>query len=144
MIGKSLRGFQSGGVSELFKRHNIDKHLSKSMKKTTQYLLLAACALGVVAWSSAVAAGPAAPASSMPSDCSGLDLTAVANTNTNGIPDRLKTCPVSGEKLNGDMGAPYVFSYQGQEIKLCCKGCKKDFDKNPAKYVKLIRAADKP
>jgi YHS domain-containing protein len=57
-------------------------------------------------------------------------------------PDRLTTCPVSGDKL-GEMGKPYVFVYQGQEIKLCCSGCKKDFDKDPAKYVAKIRAADK-
>lgn len=57
-------------------------------------------------------------------------------------PDQLKTCPVSGEKL-GEMGKPLIFTYQGQEVKLCCSGCKKDFDKDPAKYIKLIRAADK-
>ena len=57
-------------------------------------------------------------------------------------PDLLTTCPVSGDKL-GEMGKPYVFVYQGQEIKLCCSGCKKDFDKEPAKYVAKIRAADK-
>ena len=26
-------------------------------------------------------------------------------------PDLLKTCPVSGEKLGGDMGKPFVFVY---------------------------------
>jgi len=57
-------------------------------------------------------------------------------------PDLLTTCPVSGDKL-GEMGKPYIFVYQGQEIKLCCSGCKKDFDKTPAKYVAKIRAADK-
>ena len=56
-------------------------------------------------------------------------------------PDKLATCPVSGEKL-GEMGNPYVFVYQGQEVKLCCSGCKKDFDKDLAKYLKKIRAAD--
>jgi YHS domain-containing protein len=58
-------------------------------------------------------------------------------------PDLLKTCPVSGDKL-GDMGKPYVFIYQGQEVKLCCPDCKAEFDKDPAKYIKKIRAADKP
>ena len=58
-------------------------------------------------------------------------------------PDLLTTCPVSGDKL-GEMGKPYVFVYQGQEVKLCCSSCKQDFDKNPDKYMKLIRAADKP
>ena len=57
-------------------------------------------------------------------------------------PDKLTTCPVSGEKL-GEMGKPYIFVYQGQEVKLCCSGCKKDFDKDPAKYLKKIREADK-
>jgi len=33
----------------------------------------------------------------------------------------------------------YVFIYQGQEIKLCCKNCKKDFDKDPKKFTaKLV------
>ncbi|MEY2466161.1 MAG: hypothetical protein QOD03_682 [Verrucomicrobiota bacterium] len=58
-------------------------------------------------------------------------------------PDTLTTCPVSGDKLGGDMGAPYVFEYKGQEVKLCCKSCKKDFDKSPAKYIKKIEAGDK-
>jgi len=112
------------------------------MKKTTRYLLLAACVFGVSAWAgTAAAADCSMPGMSGMSCCS--TTTTVAATNTNGIPDLLKTCPVSGEKLDGDMGAPYVFSYKGQEVKLCCKGCKKDFDKNPDKYLKLIRAADK-
>jgi len=75
--------------------------------------------------------------------CSGAAFTAIAQTSTNAIPDLLPTCPVSGDKLGGDMGAPFVFVYKGQEVKLCCKSCKKDFDKNPDKYLKLIRAADK-
>ncbi|MFO1476968.1 MAG: hypothetical protein U1F98_10000 [Verrucomicrobiota bacterium] len=57
-------------------------------------------------------------------------------------PDKLETCPVSGDKL-GEMGKPFVFTYKDREVKLCCKHCKKDFDKDPAKYIKLIEAADK-
>ena len=61
-------------------------------------------------------------------------------------PYTLKTCPVSGDKLGGDMGDPFVFVYKdkkikddvGREIKLCCKSCKKDFDKEAAKFVKQI------
>jgi YHS domain-containing protein len=53
----------------------------------------------------------------------------------------LKTCPVSGDKL-GEMGDPYVFEFQGREIKLCCKACLKDFKKNSAKYLKKIEAAE--
>ena len=56
-------------------------------------------------------------------------------------PDKLTTCPVSGDKL-GEMGKPFTFEYKGQEVKLCCKNCKKDFDKEPDKYMKKIRAAD--
>jgi YHS domain-containing protein len=47
------------------------------------------------------------------------------------------TCVVSGDKL-GEMGKPVVFEYKGQEIKLCCKACRKDFDKDPAKYLKKL------
>lgn len=50
------------------------------------------------------------------------------------------TCMVSGEKL-GEMGKPVAFVYQGQEIKLCCKSCRKDFDKDPAKYLKKLSEA---
>jgi YHS domain-containing protein len=55
-------------------------------------------------------------------------------------PDLLTTCPVSGDKL-GEMGKPYVFVYQGQEVKLCCPDCKTEFDKDPAKYLKKIQDA---
>lgn len=67
---------------------------------------------------------------------------AVSSASPPPVPDLLTTCPVSGEKL-GSMGKPVVFVYQGQEVKLCCPSCKDDFDKDPAKYMKLIRAADK-
>ncbi len=53
-------------------------------------------------------------------------------------PYPLDTCVVSGEKFGGMMGKPYVFIYQGQEIKLCCKDCRKKFDKDPAKYLKKL------
>jgi YHS domain-containing protein len=56
-------------------------------------------------------------------------------------PDLLTTCPVSGDKLGGDMGKPYVMVYQGQEVKFCCPMCKADFDKDPAKYLKKIQDA---
>ena len=54
-----------------------------------------------------------------------------------------KTCLVSDEKLGGDMGEPYVFEYKDREVKLCCKDCRKDFDKNPAKYIKKLETAEK-
>jgi YHS domain-containing protein len=57
-------------------------------------------------------------------------------------PYTLKTCIVSGSKLDS-MGKPYVFTYKGQEFKLCCGGCKADFDKDPAKFVKKLAEAEK-
>ncbi len=52
-------------------------------------------------------------------------------------PYPLEKCIVSDEKL-GEMGKPYVFTHEGREIKLCCKSCLKDFNKEPAKYLKKI------
>lgn len=57
-------------------------------------------------------------------------------------PYPLKTCVVSGEKLDS-MGKPYVFTNGNQEIKLCCKDCLKDFKKEPAKYTKKIEEANR-
>ena len=56
-------------------------------------------------------------------------------------PYTLKTCVVSGDKL-GEMGKPFVYEYKGREIKFCCKGCLKDFNKDPAKYIKKIEEAE--
>ena len=38
-------------------------------------------------------------------------------------PYPLTTCVTDGEKL-GSMGKLYVFTHEGREIKLCCKGCR--------------------
>jgi YHS domain-containing protein len=70
------------------------------------------------------------------------DTNSAGSATANPQPDLLTTCPVSGGKL-GEMGKPLVFVYQGQEVKLCCGGCKSTFDKDPAKYIKKIRSADK-
>lgn len=58
-------------------------------------------------------------------------------------PYPLKKCIVSDEEIGGGDMKPYVFNYKGQEIKLCCKDCKKDFMKDPDKYMKKIAAAEK-
>ncbi|MEI8289331.1 MAG: hypothetical protein WCH99_07645 [Verrucomicrobiota bacterium] len=104
------------------------------MKKTNLFILVAAGAFGVMALATKLTGAPACCAASM------TEATPMADAKAK--PDLLATCPVSGEKL-GEMGKPLVFTYQDQEVKLCCKSCKKDFDKNPDKYIKLIRAADK-
>ena len=54
-------------------------------------------------------------------------------------PYPLKTCLVSGEGLNS-MGGPQTMVFK-QEIKFCCKGCVKDFKKDPLKYVAKLAAA---
>jgi hypothetical protein len=77
-------------------------------------------------------------------------LTGSADDSKKPKPYPLTTCVVSGEKLDGDMGKPYVFTYKdkkvkddaGREIKFCCKDCRKDFDKDPAKYIKKLEEAE--
>lgn len=49
----------------------------------------------------------------------------------------LDVCIVSGEKL-GSMGDPIVIVHEGQEVKFCCKGCKPDFEKEPAKFLSKL------
>lgn len=59
-------------------------------------------------------------------------------------PYPLNTCIVTDEKLGADPDMkPYVFTHGDQEIKLCCKSCKKDFDKDPGKYVSKLAKAEK-
>lgn len=59
----------------------------------------------------------------------------------------LTNCVVSGDKLeDGDMGPPisYVYKQDGKPdrlVRLCCKGCVKDFNKSPEKYLKMIDEA---
>ena len=68
--------------------------------------------------------------------------TNLPDTSTTSLkPDLLTTCPVTGDAL-GNMGAPYVLVYKGQEVKFCCASCTNDFFKDPDKYMKIIRAAD--
>lgn len=56
----------------------------------------------------------------------------------------LETCLVSDEKLGADPDMkPFSFSHAGQEIKLCCKSCKKDFDKEPKKFMAKLEEETK-
>lgn len=57
-------------------------------------------------------------------------------------PYPLDYCVVSNEKL-GSMGKPVVFIYENQEIKLCCKECRKDFDAEPKKFLDKINNPSK-
>lgn len=91
----------------------------------------------VTAFAAAVLVGcekkePAAPA---PKDAPKTEAPKTgADAKTAAKPYPLEVCVVSGEKL-GSMGKPFVFVHQGQEIKLCCDGCKPDFEKEPAKFL---------
>jgi YHS domain-containing protein len=71
------------------------------------------------------------------------------NTNLPGSPAKvevkpypLKTCLVSGDNL-GEMGKPVTLTYQGQEMKFCCKDCVKTFKKDPDKWIKKLAEAQK-
>jgi YHS domain-containing protein len=55
----------------------------------------------------------------------------------------LKKCPVSGEAFGGDMGEPVDLVLAGRLVRLCCNACKKDLDKDPAKYIAAVDAARK-
>ena len=47
-----------------------------------------------------------------------------------------KTCPISGNPVNG---TDYVV-YKGKRYGICCKGCDEQFLKNPEKYIKALKA----
>ena len=52
-------------------------------------------------------------------------------------------CVVSDDKLDGDMGKAQDFIYRkagapDRLIRFCCKDCIKDFNKDPAKYLKTL------
>jgi hypothetical protein len=57
----------------------------------------------------------------------------------------LNSCLVSGDKFESGetMGPPRDFIYKeagkpDRLVRFCCKGCIKDFNKDPAKYLKII------
>ena len=54
----------------------------------------------------------------------------------------LKKCVVSGDPL-GEHGKAVKVTYKGTDVYLCCRDCKADFDKNPMKYVKMVKDAGK-
>lgn len=54
----------------------------------------------------------------------------------------LKKCVVSDEDL-GTMGKAVKVTHEGTDVYLCCKACTKDFQKEAAKYVAKVKAAEK-
>jgi YHS domain-containing protein len=69
----------------------------------------------------------------------------LAQADVAGIPKDypLKTCPVSKEVLGSDEMTPFKLVHDGTEVWLCCKSCKRKFDKDAAKYVQIVRDARK-
>ncbi|MDE1171757.1 MAG: hypothetical protein PW734_11215 [Verrucomicrobium sp.] len=59
----------------------------------------------------------------------------------------LTTCPVSGEKLDGDMGPAidYLYTAKGTDgkettrlVRFCCPSCLRKFKKDPAPTLKVL------
>lgn len=48
--------------------------------------------------------------------------------------EKQHTCPVSGDML-GTMGAPLKVAVKGQDVWLCCKGCKDQLLESPDEYL---------
>ena len=61
---------------------------------------------------------------------------AVIAKQTPGYP--MAACMVSGDKLGGDMGKPVDLVVGNRLVRFCCPDCVKDFNKNPAKFLKMI------
>ena len=72
----------------------------------------------------------------------GAGLLSAADAKDAGVPANypLKKCPVSDEALGG-MGKPVKVTHEGTDVYLCCKGCVKDFNKDPAKFTKAVKDA---
>ena len=60
-----------------------------------------------------------------------------------GVPKNypLKKCVVSDEVIGEGGMKPFKVTHEGTDVWLCCKSCKKDFDKDPAKYAGLVKDA---
>jgi len=53
----------------------------------------------------------------------------------------LDTCVVSGEQLGGSMGEPVDHVVANRLVRLCCKGCIRDLEKDPMKYLSKLDEA---
>lgn len=70
---------------------------------------------------------------------------AIADSATpKGVPKDypVKKCVVSDEKL-GEHGKVVKVTHDGTDVYLCCKDCVKDFEKEPAKFTKMVKDAGK-
>lgn len=53
----------------------------------------------------------------------------------------MTTCPISGDKLGGEMGEPVDVVYRNRLVRFCCKFCKGEFKKDPAATIQELDAA---
>jgi YHS domain-containing protein len=105
------------------------------MKRITQFTCLAALAAALAAFASTANAGGACCAAATP-------MADTAKSAAAAKPYPLDACIVTDEKLGADPDMkPFSFVHEGQEIKLCCKSCKKKFDKSPDTYLKKLKDA---
>lgn len=74
----------------------------------------------------------------------GAGIAPAADAKETGVPASypLKKCVISDEEL-GTMGKAVKVTYEGTDVYLCCKSCLKDFNKEPAKFVAKVKAAEK-
>lgn len=105
------------------------KDKEKNMHKQTPHTIVVV--LGMLLVTSVAWAGSPEPLP--PADAAGQTEAVVT-------PYPLKTCLVSGEAL-GSMGPPVRLVHENQEILFCCKGCLKDFNKDPKKLMDKLAAA---
>lgn len=54
------------------------------------------------------------------------------------LAEKQKVCPVSGEEL-GSMGAPIKVDVKGQQVFICCEGCKEDLLAKPDEYLAKLK-----
>ncbi len=64
--------------------------------------------------------------------------TPAANTAESGDDYPLTTCVVSNEPLGAD---PVVVTHEETEVRLCCQGCVRTFNADPAKFVAALKDA---
>jgi hypothetical protein len=54
------------------------------------------------------------------------------------LAEKQRICPVSDEPL-GSMGVPVKVTVKGQDVFLCCAGCKDAIEENPDEYLAKVQ-----
>lgn len=79
-----------------------------------------------------------------------IELSSVEKANIGQLPPEdaklaleQKICPVTKEHLGDEaMGVPIKVTADGMTAFLCCDGCKADFEKDPKKYMAILKKAN--